>query len=71
MDRFNARLVSTIAEILTEIDLENAQEQCELNAIAHRLKELSVGTADDLCCERIRRELDSMQPPVLTKKRLQ
>lgn len=71
MDRFNARLVSTIAEILTEIDLEDAQEQCELNAIARRLKELSVGTADDLCCERIRRELSDLQPAKLAKKRLQ
>jgi hypothetical protein len=57
MDRFNARLVSAISDILLEVELRDPREQSELHEIARRLQTLSLGYADGLCCDLIKREL--------------
>ncbi|GAB4394981.1 MAG: hypothetical protein Tsb0032_25140 [Kiloniellaceae bacterium] len=70
MDQFNARLISAISEILLEVELDDAGEQTELHEIGRRLKSMSARLADDLSCERIRRELQLHRSLEPVKKRL-
>ena len=70
MDRFNARLLSAMAEVLMETNLNNSAEQAEVREIAARLKALSLGKVDELCCERISRELDERATHKPNSKRL-
>ena len=56
MDEYNARLFSAMSDILLGIELEDPGEQLELRKIARRLKALSAGRADDVCCDRTDRQ---------------
>ncbi len=57
MDRYSERFLWLATQMLSACELEDASEQAELREIVRRLREMSMGAADEMSSERICQEI--------------
>ena len=55
MDKYSKRFLWLATQMLSDCELDDATEQAELREIVRRLREMAVGVADEMSCERITR----------------
>ena len=61
MDKYGKRFLRLATQMLSDCELDNAVEQAELRRIVRRLREMAVGVADEMSCERIGKEISGMR----------
>ena len=59
MDRYSKRFLWLATQMLSDCELEDASEQAELREIVRRLREMSMGAADEMSSERIFQKIGS------------